>query len=104
MPEENALPDDRVARTIASLDQAIAAAPKRDGYAFSDAVIQLSIVRDELAERDGRRTEDSRRRLTKLNAILSTILAGHFPLGDVPWDEVRNARGWLIEMQAAAEL
>lgn len=104
MREENALPDERVTRTIAALDQAIAAAPKRDGYAFSDAVIQLSIVRDELAARDGRRTEESRRRLTKVNSILSAILAGHFPLGDVPWNEVRNARGWLVEMQDAAEL
>lgn len=94
------MPDERIDRALAAMDKAIAAAPERDGYAFSDAVIQLSAVRDELAARDGRDTAEKRQRLTGLNAILSMILAGHFPLGNPPWDEIRKARGWLADIQA----
>jgi len=93
------LPDERVAKALASMDKAIAAAPERDGYAFSDAVIQLSAVRDEVAARDGRGTPELRQRLTTINAVLSMILAGHFPLGDPPWDEIKKARGWLADLQ-----
>jgi hypothetical protein len=93
------LPDERVAKALASMDKAIAAAPERDGYAFSDAVIQLSAVRDEVSARDGRGTPELRQRLTKINAVLSMILAGHFPLGDPPWDEIKKARVWLAELQ-----
>ena len=93
------MPDERIARALAALDQAIAAAPERDGYAFSDAAIALSAVRDEAA-REGRDTMQKRQRLTGLNGILSMILAGHFPLGTPPWDEIRKARGWLADIQA----
>ncbi len=93
------MPDERIARALDALDQAIAAAPKRDGTAFSDAVIAVSAVRDEVA-REGRDTTQQRQRLTGLNGILSMILAGHFPLGTPPWDEISKARGWLAEIQS----
>jgi len=101
MPDER-LPDGRLTEALAFLDQAIAAAPDRDGHAFSHALMRLSAVRDEAAARDGRRTEESRRRLMHMNAVLSMILAGHFPLGSPPWDEIKKARGWLAELQAAS--
>ena len=93
------MPDERITRALAALDRAIAAAPERDGYAFSDAVIEVSAVRDEWA-RQGRGTSEKRQRLTGLNGILSMILAGHFPLGTPPWNEIRKARGWLEDIQA----
>ena len=93
------MPDERIARALAALDRAIAAAPKRDGTAFSDAVIAVSAVRDEVA-REGRDTTQRRQRLTYLNGILSMILAGHFPLGTPPWDEIRKAHGWLADIEA----
>ena len=96
------MPDDRLARALEQLDRAIAAAPERDGYAFSQAVIQLSAVRDDAAATTGRGTAEGRQRLTRLNALLSLVLAGHFPLGDPPWDELKKARGWLAEMQSGA--
>ena len=93
------MPDERVARALVVLDQAIAAAPERDGAAFSDAATQLGAVRDAVAARDSRDTADKRQRLTKLNAVLSLVLSGHFPLGTPPWDEIKKARGWLAELQ-----
>ncbi len=93
------MPDERIARALVALDQAIAAAPDRDGAAFSDAATQVGAVRDAVAVRDGRDTADKRQRLTMLNAILSMILSGHFPLGNPPWEEIKKARGWLADLQ-----
>ena len=92
--------DDRIAKVHALLDRALAAAPERDGASLSDAVTLLSAVRDEMAERDGRRTPENRARLVRVNGILSTILAVHFPLGDPAWQELRNAQKWLLELEA----
>ncbi len=99
MREARSLPDERIDRAVAAIDRAIAAAPERDGASFSQAVQEVSAVRDEVATH-GRATPEARRRLDTLNAVLSMILAGHFPLGAPPWDEVRKARGWLAEVQA----
>jgi len=40
----------------------------------------------------------SRVRLGKVNALISVVLAGHFPLGSVPWPELERARGVLAEI------
>ncbi|WP_419728238.1 hypothetical protein [Lichenicola sp.] len=96
------MPDERVAEAVALLDTALAAAPKRDGASLSRAVVLLSALRDEMAARDGRRTPESRDRLVRLNGILSAILAVHFPLGDPPWEELRNAKTWLGELEGTA--
>ncbi len=93
------MPDERLDRALAAMDRAIAAAPGHDGASFSQAVTEVSAARDEVAGR-GRTTPEARQRLDRLNAVLSMILAGHFPLGAPPWDEVRKARGWLAEIQA----
>lgn len=92
------MPHDHLGAGLAALDEALADAPKRNGEAFSRAVRCLSEFRDELIATEGRRTEASRQRLVRLNAILSMVMAGHFPLGEPPWDEIKKARGWLAEM------
>jgi hypothetical protein len=33
-----------------------------------------------------------------LNGIISMVLAGHFPLGEVPWEELELARSWLAAL------
>lgn len=97
------MPDNRIARAHALLDKALAATPKRDGASLSEAVVLLSAVRDDMAARDGRRTPESRQSLVRINGILSTVLAVHFPLGDPPWHELRNAQTWLRDLEATAE-
>ena len=95
------MPDERLGRALAALDRAIEAAPERDGAAFSEAVMEVSAVRDDVAA-CGRATPEARQRLSVLNALLSMILAGHFPLVVPPWDEIRRARGWLADVQASS--
>jgi hypothetical protein len=38
-----------------------------------------------------------------LNGVISVVLAGNFPLGDVPWGELDKARDWLRDLVEAVE-
>ena len=76
---------------LRALDDALAAKPKKDGHAFSEMTEHLCKMRDMLIgeHRANARGDNA---LERLNAIISTSLAGHFPLGNIPWDEVQHAR------------
>jgi hypothetical protein len=91
-------------KALSSLDQALSGKPVVDGQAFSAATYQLCKVRDDLArqQREEGPSEASRKRLERVNGVISVVLAGHFPIGAVPWDELDRARGWLADI--AAEL
>jgi hypothetical protein len=82
------------------LDKALAAKPHPDAHAFSAAAHELSLLRDRMAahQREIGATVDSRRRLEHVNAVISVVLAGHFPLGSVPWPELEKARDWLAKL------
>ncbi|MEA1833102.1 hypothetical protein U8607_13530 [Methylobacterium durans] len=100
---ETGRPDDRPGRkALAALDRVLAHRPKKDDHAFSQATLCLTAFRDELIE-GHRRQACTRERLTHLNGVLSVVLAGHFPLGDVPWSELDKARGWLSDLLDAVE-
>ncbi len=89
---------DKTARSaLSDLDKVLAAKPRIDGHALSAAAHTLSLLRDGIAvrQRSDGQTADSRRRLQHVNAVISVVLGVHFPLGDVPWDELVKARGWL---------
>lgn len=83
---------------LAALDRALAAKPKKDGPAFTATTEHLCTMRDRMiaALRGDFGADDSR--LQRLNAIISTSLAGHFPLGNIPWPEIEHARGALAEL------
>jgi hypothetical protein len=85
-----------------ALDEAVADAPRRNGHAFSRAATCLSAYREELIARHGLQGEAHREHLARVNSILSLVLAGHFPLGDAPWDDIRKARDWLADMVGSA--
>ncbi len=96
--------DDAGREALAELDRALAAKPHAEGHTFSMAALHLSQLRDRMAAEQRERGADvrSRRRLEHLNAVISVVLAGHFPLGAVPWAELQRARGWLAELVEAA--
>lgn len=85
---------------LAALDRALAKRPERDGQAFSEMTEHLCAMRDSLItlRRAGQGSPD---RLERLNAVISTALAGHFPLGNAPWPEIEQARGVLRALLAA---
>ena len=79
---------------LAALDRAIAAKPEKDGPAFTEMTEHLCAMRDAMIARF-RKEGDGRDELEQVNAVISTALAGHFPIGKVPWPEVEHARDTL---------
>ena len=87
-------------QALDALDKALAGRPHKDDPAFAAALDNLCIVRDDMLRRfhaEGA-VPDARRRLEHVNSVLTVVLAGYFPLGPIPWDEVEKARGWLQDL------
>ncbi len=84
---------------LEELDRVLAAKPRQDGEAFSAATKAISALREEfVADLRQGGSPERRKTLNHLNAVLSVVLGGHFPLGEVPWGELEKARGWLAEI------
>ncbi|HEV7440112.1 MAG TPA: hypothetical protein VGN94_10890 [Methylobacterium sp.] len=87
---------------LAALDRVLARRPEKDDHGFSQATMCLSAFRNTLIS-GHRRQACTRERLVHLNGVISVVLAGHFPLGDVPWGELDKAREWLNALVEAVE-
>lgn len=85
---------------LTQLDTALASKPEANGHAFSVAALALALMRDEMAARQRERgpTPASRQRLEHVNAVLSVVLGGRFPLGAIPWGELEKSRDWLARL------
>ena len=92
--------DDPAQAALEELDRALAARPHAEGHTFSEAAVKLCLLRDQLAagQRQAGATARTRQRLEHVNAVISVVLAGHFPLGSVPWPELEKARAWLADL------
>lgn len=82
-----------------ALDRALAKKPQHDGQAFSAMTEHLCAMRDDLIRqrRSGGGSQDA---LERVNAVISSGLAGHFPLGNAPWPEIEQARESLKDLIA----
>lgn len=78
------------------LDKLLAERPDRVGDDFSEATRWIAAYRDELVA-EWRRTgsETDRQRLATVNAVLSVVIGGHYPLTAIPWPEIAKARAQL---------
>ncbi|MGU3537672.1 hypothetical protein [Methylobacterium sp. A54F] len=90
-------------RALAALDRALAGRPGKDDDAFSEATLCLGAFRDALIRRRRGDAQQGGDALEHLNAVLSVVLAGHFPLGAVPWGEIEAARAWLAALTETLE-
>lgn len=89
---------------LRELDKALAAKPRRDGEAFSATTKSLCGMREKVIARvDRDPSPEHRNALNHLNAIISVVLGGHYPLGQVPWDELQKARSWLEDIVRTEE-
>ena len=90
-------------RALEALDRVLGERPKgatskqereQLGHDFSETTRCLSGYRDVLihAQREAGTTPASQARLQRVNGVISVVLGGHFPLGDIPWTQVRQAR------------
>jgi hypothetical protein len=84
---------------LAAIDKVLADRPDKVGHDFSDATRRLAAWRDALAQRWRHSAESGdRRALERVNAALSVVLGGQFPLGKVPWPEIEKVRQDLSEL------
>jgi hypothetical protein len=83
-----------------ALDVVLAKKPRKDDHCLSVATECLCAFRNHVIDRHRTDGADDRTReqLARLNSVLSVVLAGHFPLGDVPWHELERARVWLDQL------
>lgn len=90
--------------SLEALGKVIADKPHKVGPDFSATTRHLSAFRDELTAQfraaGDEETHRVRERLSRVNAVISTVLAGHFPLGPIPWPEIEKARE---QLRAAVE-
>ncbi|MDJ0391254.1 hypothetical protein QMO56_24380 [Roseomonas sp. E05] len=84
-------------QALEAMDRLLAKRPQKEGHAFSEATRCLCALRDELIRRQSEAGASSgeRERLERLNAVISVLVGGHFPLGSIPWDEIEKARAWI---------
>jgi hypothetical protein len=89
-------------RALALIDQVLAKRPDKDDTALATCARELCVYRDALIlnQRAAPREPEARLRLSHVNAVLATVLAVHFPIDAVPWDELEKARTWLAEVWA----
>jgi hypothetical protein len=76
----------------------MAARPHKDDYVLSDTTQYVCEFRDRLIDEANNAGADGHSRLERINAVLSVVLAMHFPLGETQWDELGQARGWLADL------
>ncbi len=83
------------------LDEVLAGRPERDGPRFSACARHLCALRRNLVGAlHAQEDEVVRRRLGRLNGVISVVVGGHFPLGKVPWEHLEHARMALAEVVA----
>ena len=84
---------------LVAINRLLADRPNKIGHDFSEATRHLAAWRDALALRWRQSpTENNRRNLDHVNAGLSVILGGQFPLGQVPWPEIDKVRQDLSQL------
>jgi hypothetical protein len=79
---------------LRAIDKVLRDKPAKVGHDFSDTITHLSQLRDSLIARHraAESEEGELPRLGRLNAVLTVMIAGHYPLGKVPWPHIEKAR------------
>lgn len=84
-----------LALALAALNRALQHRPQKDGTDFATASMHLAALRDQMIARG-----DKGARLEQVNAVLSVVMGGHFPLGKIPWPSVQAAHDMLARLAA----
>jgi len=87
------------AAALQAIDRLLAERPEKVGPDFSEATRRLVALRDAQIERSRLGTaKPEHRRLAAINAVLSVVIGGHFPLGGIPWPQIEKAREALARL------
>ncbi len=90
---------------VAKLDYLLRNHPAETAEELTDAVRCTVGLRDEMTARRHRGVRDlaAERRLRQVNAIVSAIVAGEFPLMGIRWQRIAGARDLLKQVLAEEE-
>lgn len=79
--------------------------PTKDDHELSLLTQCLAPFREELIARNrsDAPSHEARECLMHLNAIVSVVMAMHFPIGQPPWEEFAKAQGWLSRLVERVE-
>jgi formate dehydrogenase major subunit len=89
-------------KALHALDQLLQDRPDKDGHHFSEASRCLVGWRDALLRPDHQ--PGDRQLLAQVNAALSVVLGGQFPLGRIPWSQIEAARDQLRRLSGLGEV
>lgn len=83
-------------RALEHLDVVLAGRPEKNGHELSAAVRCLAEFRVGLVlARRAQIDHPSQILLEPVNAVISSVLAAQYPLGEIEWAEVVKVREWL---------
>jgi formate dehydrogenase major subunit len=87
------MPTDLGSDALGAIDKLLRDRPEKVGHDFSEATRLLCTWRDCLIERwRHAQAENHRRDLERVNAAISVVVGGQFPLGGVPWLAIEKVR------------
>jgi hypothetical protein len=90
-------------RALRAVEQLLEDQPDKIGHDFSEALRALTVWRNELLVRWRETQADvDQQSLGRLNAVLSVLMGGQFPIGAVPWPHIQHARDELAALAATA--
>lgn len=91
--------DEPARAVLAALDTLLADRPEKIGHDFSEATRRLTTWRAHcMARWRETQAEEDRQRLDRVNAAISVVLGGQFPVGRVNWDSIESVRRELGEL------
>ena len=87
-------------RALEHIDAVLRSKPDKDDHALSHATMCLSAFRNQIVAewREQGLSAARYKQLQHVNAVITIVLAIHFPLGEVPWAELQHARDWLADI------
>jgi hypothetical protein len=85
---------DECREAIAALDQLLAQHPGNPEAELIDATASLVRLRDRLIamSREAPLPDGARDQLRHTNAVMSVLMAGHYPIEGIRWDCIKQAR------------
>jgi formate dehydrogenase major subunit len=85
--------DEFACAALAAIDTLLADRPEKVGHDFSEATRRLTAWREHcIARWRETQADEDRRRLDRVNAAISVVVGGQFPLGPVNWDSIESVR------------
>ncbi|MFZ3237151.1 MAG: hypothetical protein WA184_17500 [Stellaceae bacterium] len=101
----NADPCSHCREAVAKLDYLLRNHPAETADELTDAVRCSVALRDRMIERrrQGDHNPAHEQRLRQVNAVISAIVAGEFPLMGIRWQRIKGARDLLKKVLAEEE-